>query len=367
MDTIYYVISFTLLIILLISYIKIRIDNYNHKSWLPLILPGIVAIVIIIFNIIPEYPIDIKLVNHSAYKIRRYCNHSEITDDMSNKTVYTDRYTLVYKDNKDKDVEIDIPRNTYKYFHYLWSKDKKYIENHSKGNKLVEEVKWNKDPSTALLYSKPERYINYMRNVLDLYDIYDIGVTTALQHGLYVRRGVGTINSKNFLEPRQDLVIGLNVPDSIERKLNYIASLDDMFRPMLLVWIDETIDKTANQRSLWEGGKENEVVFCIGLDESGKKIKWSNSFSWSETKRFENYILKNSLSPGKTLDMDDYVQKLENGYKNGYWDHINLENYKFVKLPFNQITAIHLMGIVLIVNIIVIYDLFKRRKKDNIK
>ena len=341
-------ITLVLLTISYVSYRKIMNNPGEHRSGLTLVLPGIIAIFILISGITINHPQDVKLVNHVAEKIR--CYYEKETPI---------RYSLVCN----KGDEVFISKNTYKYFHDLWCKkgDEKATTTYVDGYKLIE-TEWNGEPGTSLCISRPEIYNNYIMNVYRLYDIHDIGVSTAIEKGLIIRSGVGVVNEDNVLEPRQNLILGLNVEDSIQRKLNYIASLDSMFRPVLLIFPGEERNKTKEQRSLWGGGKENELVFCIGLGEDNK-ILWSDSFSWDNFGEMEDYILSEVLSPGETLSIEKYINSLEKGYKNGYWKFNGMEKYGFIKYPLDQFLITNLMSIVVIINIILIVKLIIRKRK----
>ena len=354
---IYAAITIVLLIILFTSYRKIKNNPGEHRSGLTFFLPGIIAIFILIPETTFNHPVDFKLVNHAAERIRCYMSWDEIIGDKQH--THPIRYSLVYSNGE----EIPISKNTYQYFYNLWDNNGENTKEGIKNGFKVKDTKWNLDPGTSLTISKPVSYSNYIMNVYRVYDIYDIGIQKAIERGLIVRPGVGVVNNNNVLEPRQNLVLGINVGDSIQRKLNYVASLDPMFRPILLVWPNEEINKTKQQRNLWTGGKENEVVFCIGLGDKNK-ILWSGSFSWDESRKLENYILENVLIPGDTLNLDKYITALEQGYKNNYWNSINLEKYEFLKLPLNQLTTVLLMSIVVLINLILSVKLIMTTKKD---
>lgn len=354
---VYILIAIVLLAILYISYNRIKYKPGEHRSGLTLFIPGIIAILVLVSEVTINHPKDVKLVNHVAETIRCYEPWKESVE--GKRVVHPTRHTLICNNGD----EIPISRNTYQYFYNLWNKE----ENNTTRIKIDEynviETEWPGDPSTSLTISNPVPYYNYMMNVYSLYDIYDVNISKAIKSGLIVRPGIGTVNSNNVLEPRQNLILGMNVSDSIQRKLNYIASLDQMFRPILLVWPNEDENKISQQRSLWTGGKENEAVFCIGLGE-GNKILWSGSFSWDDTRRLENFILKEVLNPGDTLDLDKYVSYLESGYKNNYWKSIKLESYQFLKLPLNQLLVVIIMSTVILINIIIVIKLlFLHNKK----
>ena len=350
----YVVIAAVLLLIMYIAYYRIlSFPSGGHKSGLTLFLPSTIALFIMIFGSNITHPKDVKLVNHAADKIRLYVSKKDKGVN------YPEKYSLICN----KGDEVFISKNTYYYFYNLWNgKEKENREIINTDNGIIIETEWNHDPGTSLIISRPVSYRNYMMNVYTLYDIHDVGVSNAIEHNLFIRPGVGIINNNNVVEPRQDLVLGINIEDSIQRKLNYIASLDEMFRPILLVWPNEENNKVSQQRNLWTSGKENEAVFCVGLDSIGN-ISWSGSFSWDNSRQLEMFVLSNVLKPGMKLDLDKYVLYLEKGYKNGYWESIKLENYNFLKRPLPQMIGFYLMAGVIVINIIAVVKIFWKRRK----
>lgn len=329
----------------------LKFPKGGHESGLLLFLPSIIAIVIIIFGTTLSQPKDVKLVNQMADKIRCY----ESWTDKKN-VIHPRKYTLVHKDG----IEFPISRSTYDYFLSLWNNKTKITVD----GKDVIESKWDNDPKTSLVVCNPKIYSNHMINIYELYDIENITISRAIGDNLFIRPSVGIVNSSNIIEPRQNLILGYNTPDSIQRKANHVASLDEMFRPVLLIWTGEENNKISQQRSLWHSGKENEAVFCIGLDEDDKII-WSGSFSWDNSKKLETFILREVLKPGMTLDLNKYVNYLESGYKNGYWKPINTSNYDFVKISYDQIRVITIMITIILLNIIVAIRIY--RKNNNYK
>ena len=44
------------------------------------------------------------------------------------------------------------------------------------------------------------------------------------------------------------------------------------------------------QKSYWEGGNENELVLCVGMDSLTGTVNWAQTFSWSGDKYFGKWI-----------------------------------------------------------------------------
>lgn len=355
--------NYLLMIVLLV--ISILVFKYssrvviNKRSAIPklfLVLPSIMAIFIVFFTFTLEKPVDTKIVEYSAEYMKHYSNWTEKVD--GKEVIHNDIYYLVY-DDSGEEKEVEISKNTFTYFSGLWRNKEVTTHPQSKEwHKCV--VRWNKDPKTALIYSKHVEYLNYLNNVLSIYGLHDIDISEAMKNQLFMKHSIRrTVNQDNVLEPRQNFVHGISVPDSIEREIGYTSSLDPMFRPLLLVWQTSVTDRTKLQESFWSRGKENEVVFCIGINDQDT-ITWAGSFSWDNSKEFENYILSKALKPGTKLDVEKYSEYLLDGYEKGYWKSIDLKSYRFVQLSIeNLITLLSFISII-IINLVTIIRIYKK-------
>lgn len=353
-----------MLVLLIISVLVFKyssiIDKQSTLPKLILVLPSIVSIFIVFYSFTLEKPVDAKIVEYAAKYMKHYSN---LIEKVNNKDViHKDLYYLVYDDTKlGKEVEVEISKGTFTYFSELW-KNREIIEHPQNKDWHMCIVRWNKDPKTALIYSKPVEYFNYMNNVLQAYGLYNVDISLAMKQRLFMRYSIGrTVNESNILEPRQNFIYGINIPDSLEREIGYTSSLSPMFRPLLLVWQNSITDRTKMQESFWSRGKENEAVFCVGIDDDNI-ITWSGSFSWDDKKVFEDYILSNVLKPGTKLDIEKYSNYILDGYKKNYWESINLNSYKFVQLPFENIVALIIVIGIVIINLLTIIKVYKSSK-----
>lgn len=304
-------------------------------------------------------PIDTKKIEHTAIGMKHYKVLPKEKQELY------EFYTGLYKVG-DKYKEFEIPKGTYNYFLNLWGGKEKEMTITLDSINCLYFIEWNKEPEDALVYTEIDLFTNYFKNVLELYNFYKVSESTARKENLFTRSRVDIINSSSILEPRQSLIHGIPVKDGIDRRLSNISSLDSDFRPVLLIWVGSKTDCRTivnHQRSYISGGKNNEVIFCININNlQEKKIVWSGSFSWALTKEFENYVLKNSLKPGKILDLEEYGDDLISGYSKNLWHPRNFENYSILRLPLTDFTILIGSIFTIILNIIMIIVKLKRRK-----
>lgn len=344
-----YYLLLSCILLLIFTYVIYFIGKIPKKiNWVIVYSPTIFSSLIICLYLLSgtSKPLDIRKIEYTAVGMKHLKNSDK------------ELFTGVYKTQVGSFEEFEIPKATYNYFKDLWI-GKKEITLSEDSLGYTKFLEWDKKPNNALVYTKQEPYINYFKTSLGLYDFYEVSLNQAREEKLFNRSRVDHVNSiSNILEPRQSLVYGIEVPDSICRALSNISSLDPEFRPILCVWIDsillsdpETLVK--HQRSFWGGGKNNEVVFCVGIDNlKSKEIKWSYSFSWSITPDFEKYVKTNSLAPGKKLDLSSYKEKVVQGYSKGLWHPRDFDSYKILSLPISDFTVIMSCILIIIVNIV---------------
>lgn len=377
--------------LLLFFDVAIYVKTKKNPGWFILILPGIISVFIIVMSLFSWVtPLDTRLLEYSAYGIRHYPIWEEEiipkNDTMEEYPVeHHAFYCLSWKPDSaiDQVEEVEIPKRTYEYYKQLWRKDGAKREEVMTPDSTREygRYRWPKDPSTALIYTKTEAYPNYFKNVLNLYSISQVNKKEIKDYGLYRRASLTTFNSQNILEPSQILIYGYpNIPDSMQRYASFISTIDPHFRPILLVWTTPFVEKkklVSKQRSYWDGGKDNEVVFCVAIrDTISKKILWSDSFSWATNKDLEEYVLTSSLHPGDSLELGSYLKSLHEGYQGGLWAPRDFSNYSIAALPSQYFGYLFIALFLLIFDVILTinvvthhvqtykYDILAKKRKN---
>ena len=359
----YYLLATCILSLVFVYVIYLTGKNVPDKVNYPIVFtPSILSGIILLFSFTVTTPIDTRKAEYTAQSIKHYpewIEEIEVNDTSSVRIKHREYYTMFYKTTTGTG-EFEIPRWTYNYFSELW--DKEVCT--SLDDRVVYITEWDKDPKTALIYTKPENFINYFKTSMSLYNFYHISDKTAKEEKLFIRERLDIINSDGIVEPRQPLIYGLEVSDIISRRFSNVSSLSPNFRPVVCIWIGtEKDNKVSHQRSYWLGGKDNEIVFCIGINNlEEQKIIWSDSFSWSNNPLLEKYILKNSLNPGGKLDFDKLINELKEGYSKNLWRPREFSDYRVLKIPFGDFMVIITAILVIIANIIVSISIFRGKK-----
>ena len=344
------------ILLLVFVYVIYFVGNRPKKvNWVIVYSPIIFSVFILsvyIFNGTTR-PLDLRNVEYTAIGMKRYCNHwdSTVTNHPG------DLYIGFYKNSNNDFEEFEIPKETYKYFKNLWS-EKKEVLIHEDSSSKVYFLEWNKNTKKALVYTKQELFINYFKSYLKLYDFYKVTEKQAITEKLFTKDRIDIINKSRILEPRQPLVYGLDISDEESRSLSNVSSIDPEYRPILCVWVDSLLvkhpEKTVkDQRSYWEGGKSNEVIFCVGINNlKERKIMWSYSFSWSILPELEKYVIAESLKKGNCLDLKKYESALISGYSRGLWMPRDFESYSILRIPFTDFTVIVSSILIIVINLL---------------
>lgn len=351
----------------------------REPNWGIIIAPGGIAIGIIIVSCYSlSIPLDTRLVEYPAITMRHYPVWSEeiqpknSTSDpysVSHHEYYAMMYVSQEKGEEGAMEEKEIPESTYFYYRNIWRDKKEMEEDTLASSRDYIRWRWDNDAFNSLCYTKTEPYRNYFKNILGLYNLGNVSRKEARILDLYEYAPLTTVNNEGILEPRQTLIYGpITIPDSVSRRASYVSTLDHRFRPILLVWVgkgekDETIKK---QRSYWQGGKDNEAIFCISItDTVSNEILWSGSFSWAENKDFEDYVLKSALHPGERLEFVKYLRSLRTGYEHDLWSPRDFSSYSIAGLSSDYFLYIFFSCIIVSLDFLLIGAIWKSRRKKS--
>lgn len=316
--------------------------------------------------------LDTRWINVEAVSVRDYSTglkdtNCNICKRPTNR--YKDYYTVKLSNGK----EVEIQESLFERYKNYWGNEKTKKVRVENDSVHLTEYYWNKDIRNCLVITFPEVYQNYLQNSRCLYDLGKrISDIDAEKMGLYKYSPTGFIHKKNhYWKAIQKTVYGLEftVPDSTYALFEFLATFPN-FRPIVLLYKNgEPASIAEKQRSYWDGGNSNEVVFCVGID-SLHNIKWSSSFSWSRYPIFEKNVLKNSLKAGKKLDLEDVANDFRENYINGHWIPRNFQYYGSV-LGIGTLDHLILVIAVIILNFVlmswVIQNKYLRKIKDEEK
>lgn len=124
--------------------------------------------------------------------------------------------------------------------------------------------------------------------------------------------------------------------DDLFRKFNAgIAPGSQMRLYVLLFDWKKGIGISELQRAYWQGGNKNELVICIGLDDS-MAIHWAKAFSWADEQQLEVEVAQ-ELMNSELLDWDQLYRWLEENVSRWKRKEFKDFNYIHVSLPLKHL------------------------------
>lgn len=288
---------------------------YKHKfAWWELFLPVVVSILAIVISFYTMKSYTLSDIEYNGYVIKeaRYyesyetwvkktCSYTTCSGSGKTRVCTTHYYDCSYCDYNEpywtmvdsKGNEIEISEQKYNQLFKKWSAIPKFVElnrninyNGSCGKDGdMYSIKWNNHIQTSetTTYEKP--FTNILKSNHSAFNFPIIEKTEAIKLGLYEYPIIGQYNKQNS-------VIGLNQlnikgKNQLQTSMNYLnGSLGESNKVCVytLFFIDKEIDIAFKQEAYWDGGNQNELVVCIGVDKIGN-IKWCKPFTWCDNKR----------------------------------------------------------------------------------
>lgn len=126
---------------------------------------------------------------------------------------------------------------------------------------------------------------------------------------------------------------GLTIPNKhiIHTKMEYVngaLGMKNKVKTFTLVFKNKPIDIAFKQEAYWDGGNQNEIVTCIGIDDS-LNIEWVKVFSWCDNKRI-TVDIREDIAEGKKLNFDI----IYNSYRDNIPKYFHYKSFK----DFNYLT-----------------------------
>lgn len=175
-----------------------------------------------------------------------------------------------------------------------------------------------------------------------------------------------------FDQYRQNTLMGLDDKDAQHRLqvVNSLFGASKKVRAFLLVFKNQPREAGLVQERYWQGGNMNEIVVCVGVDDSNN-IKWGHVFSWTESTGVKIKI-KHEIESETIFDVNKVIDTIEDEVKFEWkikdfhdFDYINIEP-TIGQIIFIYITTLIInlgLGYWIIVNEFEDEDHSKKKKK----
>lgn len=165
-------------------------------------------------------------------------------------------------------------------------------------------IRWNKDPLTAKSTTSSHSYENRVQAAHSAFDFLDVKEEDKKTYKLFDYPKVDGWY--------QETVLGLDsIPSMSKNKIALFKQMSSYLngelgprkhaRIYFLFFTSPDQISASMQEAYWDGGNDNELVICIGLDPKTQNIRWVKPFSWTPNRRVLPDIREEIMNIG-TLD-----------------------------------------------------------------
>ncbi len=193
--------------------------------------------------------------------------------------------------------EFSVSEKYYNYLMKLWNSTPQFVEinrsiNHG-GWGCGEDgdmykVTWDKDPLHAKATTTSHWYENRVQAAHSAFDFLDVSEADIKNYKLFAYPEIDGW--------KQETVLGLDSLKQIKKgNANFFKQQSDYLNGKLgtknkvhiffLFFKDQPQLAASMQEAYWDGGNDNELVICIGMNSKNNRIDWVKPFSWSTNRR----------------------------------------------------------------------------------
>ena len=201
---------------------------------------------------------------------------------------------------------------------------------------------WDGNKSKIYTITNKHQYRNKIQNSRSTFNFIEITKKEADTLGLY--------DYPKIEEYDQNPILSKPPVDSKSiRFLNGYYGREYQFRNYILLFNNSDIEISELQRSYWKGGNKNELVVCLGVDDS-LNVKWCNAFSWCDAPTLE-VRTESYFSEVDSLDLEGYSSMIIKCLENGEWERKEFADFDYIKSEVSTTQELILLILVALYNI----------------
>lgn len=380
---------YAILIPLLVSVVGYVLYK-KHITWWELFVQPIVAFIIIVISFYTMKTTSLQDVEYNGYIItearyyepyetwvKKTCSYqyacgTYTTGSGSSRTTHT-RYCTRYYDCSYCDYtgpkwtmvdsngnEITITQKEYNNLIKLWSAKPIFVDMNRSINYHgscgkdgdMYKIKWDGRDLTSITTTYSTSFENILKCNHSAFNYPVIQPEEAKKQGLFEYPAIGKYN-------HQTSVLGLDsinykYSKYLERKLDYLNGMygaKHKVRVYTLFFKNKDINIAFLQEAYWDGGNQNEIVVCIGVD-NNNNLEWVKPFSWCDNKRVLVDI-REDIMESKTIKPDVIYNAYVNTISTN-WKYKSFEDFNYLSF---QPTSGQLIFVYVLVTIISILSL----------
>lgn len=227
----------------------------------------------------------------------------------------------------------------------------------------AQEYHWNGTKNTIYTVTHSHTYKNKVQSSRSTFNFIKIEKEEADTLGLYDYPEIDVYDQNPVLStivlPKEDV--------NAIRYINGYYGKKHQFRLFVLLFQNKDMEISELQRSYWQGGNKNELVTCIGIDDS-LNVKWCNSFSWCDAPTLE-VKTESFFAENQALDLQKYSDMIETCLENGEWVRKEFEDFQYVSVDLSSTQEILILIFITLYNIgmSVFVVLNKVKNKDDLR
>jgi hypothetical protein len=224
--------------------------------------------------------------------------------------------------------EFSVTKGYYDYLRNKWKATPEFIElnrdiDHSgecgKDGDMYR-VNWNDDPLTAEATTTSHWYENRVQAAHTAFDFADVTEEDKKTYKLFDYPEIDGFH--------QETVLGLDKVKWLKKwELNRMRQWSKYIngdlgprkhaRIYFLFFTNQSQLSASMQEAYWDGGNDNELVICIGLNNKDRKIEWVKPFSWSPVGRLIPDVREDIMS-STTFNVDNIAKSVYTNAKKEY-------------------------------------------------
>ena len=249
-----------------------------------------------------------------------------------------------------------ISRSDYQKLIKLWGTKEQFIDMHrhyytKDGD--AQQYAWNGAPLHALTFTDAKSYENRTQAASTLYRFSDVTPEDVKAFGLQNYPKEYHIDCYGVTREDHRPILGAYASEEAQRTFQFINGYygkKHQFRIYVCLFPNGSASQAEKQRDLWKGGNKNELVVCIGTDNSASNINWVSTFSWCDDTSMEVY-LKQYLAECDSLNLIELGSKAVDGLNAKKWHRKNFEDFKYIKVEMTEAQYIWFFIIIVLLNI----------------
>ena len=150
------------------------------------------------------------------------------------------------------------------------------------------EFTWDNNPMTAESSTTEHSYENRIKAAHSSFDFVQVDKEDIVAYGLYEypkvngikQEAVLGLDSVNFLSPKDKALM-----KQWTTYINGHYGKNKHVRVYYLIFANKPSIAGRYQEAYWEGGNDNELVICIGVNSHSSTLKWVYPFTWSPSRK----------------------------------------------------------------------------------